>query len=573
MTRKINGVFNRITFWNLTMTLNRLLLSIASGAICTFAYAGQATALAATSNKPIEPIMVTIPAGSFDMGSEDRQSTQPIHKVTLPEFSLGKYEVTVKEFARFIEATNYPAPKECRHELDGWFKLASKGNWQTNALNTSEYQPVVCINWQAAKAYVDWLAKETGRPYRLPSESEWEYAARGGSSTKYHFGDDDSNVCEYANTADLYGESVLQRDTNTSYVNWSTGLNSCSDGSAYASIVGMYKPNQFGLHDMLSNVLEFLQDCYVGNYEGAPADGSARVAENCNERSTRGGSWHWNHWPHAYRGRISEDFSGGVDGFRVALDGKAPTLSKQTIAFQLSLQHAQRLEQKKRELVTHIPAKVENLSLSQANGLVTLQWDKSADDSVTGYRVYRNKVAGSMYKLVAMNVTEPTFIEPDLGTPHEYTVAAVSNHVQGPYSEPAKMALGWTNIPGKVEAEWTLALDGASVTMSSDGRGDHNLTGPNGIENNAEMTYQIDVKKAGQYALSYRVATPNDVKGFNVLLDGKPLVTAKVTATGGYHDWQTQVSESMYLPEGKHVLKLKSLDSHWKLNWIALDKS
>ncbi|MAG77005.1 MAG: hypothetical protein CL811_09600, partial [Colwelliaceae bacterium] len=226
------------------MTLNRLLLSIASGAICTFAYAGQATALAATSNKPIEPIMVTIPAGSFDMGSEDRQSTQPVHKVTLPEFSLGKYEVTVKEFARFIEATNYPTPEECRHELDGWFKLASKGNWQTNALNTSEYQPVVCINWQAAKAYVDWLAKETGRPYRLPSESEWEYAARGGTSTKYHFGDDDSNVCEYANTADLYGESVLQRDTNTSYVNWSTGLNSCSDGSAYASIVGMYKPNQ-----------------------------------------------------------------------------------------------------------------------------------------------------------------------------------------------------------------------------------------------------------------------------------------------------------------------------------------
>ena len=109
------------------MKLNKVFLAFWFTPICFNAIAGN-------NVTPIEPIMVTIPAGSFEMGSTERESTQPVHQVNLKEFSLGKYEVTVREFAQFIAATNYPAPTECRHELDGWFKPASKGNWQTNAL-------------------------------------------------------------------------------------------------------------------------------------------------------------------------------------------------------------------------------------------------------------------------------------------------------------------------------------------------------------------------------------------------------------------------------------------------------
>lgn len=106
------------------------------------------------------------------MDSTQRQSTQPVHSATLPEFSMGKYEVTVSEFRKFIEATGYEGPKTSRQKMDGWFLMWTKGNWETNRFNTSEFQPVVCIDWRTANAYANWQAEETGRPYRLPSEAE-----------------------------------------------------------------------------------------------------------------------------------------------------------------------------------------------------------------------------------------------------------------------------------------------------------------------------------------------------------------------------------------------------------------
>ena len=130
----------------------------------------------------IEPVMETIAGGSLVMQTSDGKQ----HPIQLAEFSLGKYEVTVAEFRRFVEATNYPVPTECRHQLNTWFLPFSKGNWETNALNTSEYQPVVCINWKSANAYAEWLAEETGKPYRLPTEAEWEFAARAGTQTDYY---------------------------------------------------------------------------------------------------------------------------------------------------------------------------------------------------------------------------------------------------------------------------------------------------------------------------------------------------------------------------------------------------
>jgi len=556
------------------MKLNKLVtaLFITATSQAIFAedvYAGE-------SIKAIEPIMATIPTGSFEMGSAMSENSQPVHVVNISEFSMGKYEVTVNEFRQFVEVTNYPVPQECRHQLNGWFRGASKGNWETNALNTSEFQPVVCINWQAANAYANWLANETGKPYRLPSEAEWEYAARAGTKTEYFFGDDAdlTKVCDYANTADLTGENVLQRDSNTSYYNWTGDISNCNDHSAYASIVGMYKANQFGLHDVLSNVLEMLADCKSENYTNTPTDGSAHIDDKCERRSTRGGSWHWSHWSHTERGSIPEDFSGGVDGFRLALDGKAPKLSPATKAFLTKLTFAQQQEQKRRDIQPEFPVAVSNVKLQQGDDSVTISWDKSTDENVESYRVYRNDVSGGMFKLLATNLNETSFTDQYKGSMKiEYSVVAVKFHQQSHYSEPVSTLAGWVKIPGRIEAESAAESSDSSLTRTSDVDGGYNFTGAGGIGADALFTYQIEVPESGLYKLEYRVAAPRDTKGFEVLANDKVAGTDLVKTTGGYHEWQTQQGLAVQLKKGKNTVTLKSLDNNWKLNWLSLTKS
>ncbi|ABE56198.1 protein of unknown function DUF323 [Shewanella denitrificans OS217] len=522
---------------------------------------------------PIEPILVTIPAGSFSMGSMAQANTQPVHNVTISQFSLGKYEVTVNEFRRFVEATNYPVPLECRHELNGWFQPASKGNWETNALNTSEFQPVVCINWNAADAYVKWLAKETGKPYRLPTEAEWEYAARAGTTGDYYFEDDaeQSRVCDYENVGDLSGENILQRDGNTSYYNWTGKIANCADHSGYASIVGMYKPNPFGVHDMVSNVLEMLADCVSEDYNNASNDGSAHVSGGCETRATRGSSWHWSHWPIAQRGSIPTDFSGGVDGFRVAMDGEASSLPKASQAFLAELNFAQTQEHKRRALEPTVPDPVTNLKIQQDQGTVILSWDKSLQDDVESYRVYRNSISGGMVKLLATNLTQTQFTDTHVEPiKYDYTVVAVRRHMQSRYSEAVSTQAAWVSIPGRVEAQWAADYTGSALGQTSDVDGGYNFSGAGGIADKALLTYQIDVTKAGRYTLEYRVASPRDTKGFELYSNDENLGVNLVSNTGGYHEWQTQQGASLYLKKGKHTVMLKSLDNNWKLNWLAL---
>ena len=527
--------------------------------------------------KAIEPIMVTIPAGSFEMGYAQHESAKPVHKVNVPQFSMGQYEVTVTEFRRFIEATNYPAPTECRHELDGWFKLWTKGNWEVNNLTTNEFQPVVCIDWNAATAYTQWLAEETGKPYRLPTEAEWEYAARAGTKTDYFFGNDETRteVCKYANTADLYGESILQRDTNTSYYNWTSGMQNCADHAAYASIVGMYKPNQFGLYDVVSNVQEMLSDCYVRGYENAPVDGSARIEEKCDEHSIRGGSWHWDNWPSAQRNSIGKDFSGGVDGFRIALDGTAPQKAKVTNSFASALKQVQLTEQLRRDLRANFPDAVTNLTLSHNENSVTLRWDKSKESDVKYYRVYRNDLTGKMFKLLATNLKQTSFTDTtDRKHQYDYTVVAMRDQLQSHYSKPVTTEAGWVSIPAKIEAEWSSDYSGAAISFSSDNeRGGFVLTGAAGISDKAIIHYQVDVPKAGNYSFEYRIASLRKSKGFQLEVNGDSVSINSIVDTGGAHEWQTQKGKSIYLKKGKNTLTLKSLDNSWKLNWLALNQS
>ena len=227
--------------------------------------------------------MIEIPGGTFQMGDlsgDDDSDEPPVHTVTVQPFKLGKYEVTRGEFGRFVSHTGYRTTAERGAGCAvGTVDVVEK-SWNDPGFHQSDSHPVVCVSWDDAVAYVEWLSRETGERYRLPSEAEWEYAVRSGSTTGYHFGDDESQLCRYENHAD--------RSTDVPWRN-----ESCSDGIGVGTAeVGNYQPNDFGLYDMHGNVQEWVQDCRNDSYAGAPSDGSAWISGDCSRRVVRGGSWY-----------------------------------------------------------------------------------------------------------------------------------------------------------------------------------------------------------------------------------------------------------------------------------------
>ena len=278
---------------------------------------------------PACPAMVVVPAGTFTLGTSsdarelDREKGEspPLSVRLSRPFAIGQYEVTVAEFRTFVTATQYAPVGDCRIASGGaWVRLPDRG-WKDPGFGTpqADNEPVVCVSWDDAKAYVDWLSKQTGKAYRLPSETEWEYAARGGTASARYFGDsgeDDvlSVACEYANVYDASAVTELA----LLYPNAR-----CSDGHTYTTAVGSFKSNAFDLYDVIGNAREWLQDCYTASYEGRPADGRAwEWAGGCELRGVRGGSW-------ATRPAESRSAARGAEpqglrqsdlGFRVARD-------------------------------------------------------------------------------------------------------------------------------------------------------------------------------------------------------------------------------------------------------------
>jgi formylglycine-generating enzyme required for sulfatase activity len=241
-----------------------------------------------------EPPMASIPAGAFAMGSSTTNAAppypveQPVHEVRIAAFQLAEYEVTVGQFRQFIKATGHKTESTCwRYAANEWGMENAKASWDAPAYQQGEYHPVMCVTWTDARAYTAWLAAQTGKPYRLPSESEWEYAARAGSPDEYHFGADETPICRYGNIRDTLGREAIGKLTGK------PGKEAaCSDGAEFTSIVGMYEPNAFGLCDMIGNVGEIVEDCEHQSYEGAPQDGSAWTT-NCSSdmKMHRGGSF------------------------------------------------------------------------------------------------------------------------------------------------------------------------------------------------------------------------------------------------------------------------------------------
>jgi formylglycine-generating enzyme required for sulfatase activity/dienelactone hydrolase len=262
------------------------------------------------------PEMVVVPAASFNMGSSASEKSwaashggnlesvadeSPQHQVSARSFAMGKYDVTRGEYAAFVRETGRPAGDGCGPDSFKWNKQAGVSG-QNPGFSQTERDPVVCVSWQDARAYVSWLNGKLRRtayasgdgPYRLPSESEWEYAARAGTTTRFWWGDDDGGAAEHA---------------------WYK----CNSGGQ-THPVGSKAANPFGLHDMVGNVWQWTEDCYAESYANAPADGSASEAGNACMRVDRGGSWLYPAWllRPATRERNPADYRDIIMGFRLA---------------------------------------------------------------------------------------------------------------------------------------------------------------------------------------------------------------------------------------------------------------
>ena len=258
-----------------------LLLLIALIALPTWVAGAAAELTDRTFRECVDcPEMVAIPAGRFMMGSPAAERGRfeaegPQHEVALRAFAIGKYEVTNAEVLAFLRETGYE-PGACDPHLDLAWHSPGGGRAATPGAADLPRQPAACLSQLAAQAYVDWLNGKVRRlrpsvrgagPYRLPSEAEWEYAARGGTTSARWWGDE-------------IGKG--KADCN--------GCGSKWDGK-YVAEVGSFGPNPFGLYDMLGNVWQWMADCWHDSYVGAPRDGGSWTHANCMTGVLRGGAW------------------------------------------------------------------------------------------------------------------------------------------------------------------------------------------------------------------------------------------------------------------------------------------
>jgi formylglycine-generating enzyme required for sulfatase activity len=262
---------------------------------------------------PTCPGMTVLPMGRFQQGSVIGASSfeKPSHWVMINHpIAMSTNTVTVDEFQQFISATGRDM-QGC-DTYDGAWRRHPKASWKSPGFTQTGTHPVTCTSWNDAVAYAQWLSSKTGHLYRLPSASEWEYAARAGGEEVAPWTADSTRACEFGNVAD---ESAAHR-----YPGWS--VFACKDGFANTAPVGSFKSNEFGLNDMMGNVFQWTNDCWSASYVGAPIDGSARTDGNCADRELRGGSWFSTpaYVRASYRNHFSADYRTSSVGIRLVRD-------------------------------------------------------------------------------------------------------------------------------------------------------------------------------------------------------------------------------------------------------------
>jgi formylglycine-generating enzyme required for sulfatase activity len=277
------------------------------------------------------PDMVAIQAGRFLMGTTVEEAEllksaelwKPArHTQEMPSaerettsFALARTEVTVAQFKAFMDATGYKPAGWCWGLRDGSLDFSADVTWDAPGFAQEPDHPVVCVNWLDAQAYVRWLSLRTGETYRLPTEAEWEYAARAGSRSVHALSENAQADCLLRNAADVSAKQ--------NFPDWNTF--NCDDGAAFTAPVGSYAPNGFGLFDMTGNVWEWVEDCY-GPLRTADLDGDTQQLD-CSNRVIRGGSW--NYGPGEVREATRDVHApatrGSGLGFRVARELALPS--------------------------------------------------------------------------------------------------------------------------------------------------------------------------------------------------------------------------------------------------------
>ncbi len=267
------------------------------------------------------PEMIALAAGSFWMGSARDETGRagdegPRHQAKIAKpFAISRYEVTVAQFRRFVESTGYRTDAElhggCLYYADGWVSAPGKDWRAPPGFDQKPDHPVVCVSFNDALAYARWLSQQTGRAYRLPTEAEWEYAARGGSDASRPWGDNPDDACSLANVAD---RSLKQSHPG----DWPE--HACSDRYVYTAPVGTFGANAFGLHDVIGNVWEWTCSGYADHYGGV--EQQCALDFQSIPRVFRGGSWYnFPPWARsAARSAFAPGFRAAILGFRLARD-------------------------------------------------------------------------------------------------------------------------------------------------------------------------------------------------------------------------------------------------------------
>ena len=237
--------------------------------------------------------MVLIPIGTFIMGDNTGSDDEkPAHKVAITKsFYLGKTEVTIEQFRQFVDETGYVTDAEKGTGFQGafgWnsdskeFKMDRRFSWRNAGFAQADKHPVVNVSWNDAVQFCKWLSSKDGETYRLPTEAEWEYACRAGTTTRYAHGDDTEGLADVGNVADADFEAEFPEVR---------GLIRAHDGFARTSPVGSFLPNPFGLHDMHGSVWEWCSDWYTPEYYTQSPVDDPQGPSRGEERVYRGGGW------------------------------------------------------------------------------------------------------------------------------------------------------------------------------------------------------------------------------------------------------------------------------------------
>lgn len=536
----------------------------------------------------IAPSMVNIPAGTFMMGSDTgKQREAPRHSVSLPNFQIGKYMVTVAEFRKFAEDTKFEPKQNCidnmdRHWFGGYDKQKDQARWDKNRYQKSDYQPVTCVTFDDAVAYAKWLSDKTGVNYRLPTEQEWEYAARGNTTSRYFWGDDFNwtQACHYGNFADQSSEYFGNKLYGASYVGFIGHVN-CDDGEPFNSIVGLYRPNPFGLYDMVGNVKQFVDTCYYDGYQARTEEEMDQA--NCEKTAFRGTIWHFTPESQTIRGGIKKSNNpNAILGFRLATDGHSNTIAPSTKQFEKQLITAQseRIATRPR-----IPTPAQMPILKKATGdMLELSWLASKDKTVVGYEIYQSKQAhahrlAGFYqdhyeKIDRVPANQHTLKIKSQDPTVSFRVVAKTKDESSLPSRPAFIANHKPlTIPGRLELFNATKLENAHLRQRGATAEREALTylvqytGPEQIVTKAH--FEVNVEKSGWYTLNYWGKRGGDGEFFKLWRGNKLL--AKVNYTQEVDD-KTSKRHRVFLEAGRYPIEMsvvRETPDRWYMVWLS----